>query len=100
MSGGIIFGHAVLTNARNKKANLVISLGLSVRNLSGHGEWGPRVQQFVWMSRKAVVLQEVEDAFFDTCGSCSIVKMWAGETVYCFLKLFHFYLIQNGLSCT
>lgn len=35
MSGGIIFGHEVLTNARNRKENLVISLDSSIMNRVG-----------------------------------------------------------------
>lgn len=35
MSGGIIFGHKVLTNARNGKGNLVISLDPSIMNRVG-----------------------------------------------------------------
>lgn len=35
MSGGIIFGHEVLTNARNRKENLVISLDPSIMNRVG-----------------------------------------------------------------
>lgn len=76
MSGGIIFGHAVLSNARNKKANLVISLGLSVRNLSGHGNWGDplSVQQFLWALGNTVAVLRGVRIKFDTCHFCSAVK--------------------------
>lgn len=74
MSGGIIFGHEALTNARNRKENSVISLEPSILSGVSTAIRGSRVQQFTWELSNAFVVR-VGGGTFLKPGSCSRGKM-------------------------
>lgn len=70
MSGGIISGHEVLTNSRNRKENLVISLDPSIMNRVGTAIRGLMSSNLLVSFSNALVVKVVGGTFLKP-GSCS-----------------------------